>query len=103
MKHTVRHDLGKDLAKKAAMAAFDSYKERYAKYNPTATWHGDRADIAFTAKGMTLKGALDVLPNSIDMDMDVPLLLRPFKGIAMDAVEREIEKWVGKAKRGELG
>lgn len=103
MKHSVPHDLGKDLAKKATLAAFAAYQERFAKYNPTASWTtDDRVQISFTAKGITLKGSLDVTPKSIDVDIDVPFLLRPFKSVAQDAVEREITRWVEKAKRGEV-
>jgi len=103
MKHSVPHDLDKELAKKAALAAFAAYKERLAKYNPTATWTTeDHADISFSARGMALRGSLEVRPSSIDIDLDVPLLLRPFKRVAEEVIEREIEKWVDKAKRGEL-
>lgn len=103
MKHSVPHDLGKATAKKAALAAFDSYKARFAKYNPTATWvTDDKANISFTAKGITLKGSLEVQEKSVDMDLDVPFLLRPFKETALGAVEREITKWMDKAKRGEI-
>lgn len=102
MKHSVPHDLGREPAKKAAVAAFDSYQERYGKYEPKAIWVGDRADISFKAKGMVLRGSLEVREKSIDMDLDVPFFLRPFKDIALAAVEREIGKWVDKAKRGEI-
>ena len=103
MKHSVPHDLGKEAAKKAAIAAFDAYKARYAQYNPTANWTSDdHADISFTAKGITLKGVLEVQPNSIDMDLDVPFLLRPFKAKAMNAIDGEIVNWIGRAKRGEI-
>lgn len=103
MKHSVPHDLTKDTAKKAVLAAFDSYRQRFAKYNPTADWKTeDHADISFTAKGMTLRGSIEVRPASFDLDVDVPLLLRPFKRVAEEAVEREIERWVERAKRGGL-
>ena len=102
MKHSVPHDIGKDLAKKATLAAFAAYQERFSKYSPTAAWSGDRAQISFTAKGITLKGSIDVTPSSIDIDIDVPFLLRPFKSVAQDAVEREIARWVEKARRGEV-
>ena len=103
MKHSVPHDLGRERAKQAAEAAFASYAARFAKYQPTANWTTpDRADISFTAKGITLKGVLEVLPSSIDMDLDVPFLLRPFKDRALGAVDREIGAWIDKAKRGEL-
>src|SRR5262245_23380375 len=103
MKHSVPHDLGKEAAKKAADAAFKAYSARFAKYHPTANWSTpDRADISFTAKGMTLKGVLEVKDKSIDMDLDVPFLLRPFKDVALGAVDKEITKWVDLAKRGEV-
>jgi hypothetical protein len=103
MKHSVPHDLGKDAAKRAAVAAFDSYKAKFAKYNPTANWTSDdKADLSFTAKGITLKGKLEVLANSIDMDLDVPFLLRPFKEKALGAVDQEIKSWIEKARRGDV-
>jgi hypothetical protein len=103
MKHTVPHDLGREKAKAAAEAAFASYAARFAQYRPTATWTSpDRADISFSAKGITLKGVLEVTEASIDMDLDVPFLLRPFKEKALGAIDREISHWVGKARSGEI-
>jgi hypothetical protein len=103
MKHSVPHDLGKDQAKKAAEAAFASYAQKFAKYQPIANWTSpDHADVSFTAKGITLKGVLEVKPTSIDMDLDVPFLLRPFKDKALGAVDREIKAWIDKAKRGQI-
>ncbi|HEX9620504.1 MAG TPA: polyhydroxyalkanoic acid system family protein [Polyangiaceae bacterium] len=103
MKHSVVHDLGQDKAKQVAVAAFDSYKKRFAEYSPTADWVSDRrADIAFKVKGISLTGSLEVGPKSIDMDLDVPFLLRPFKGKALGVVEQEIRRWIGKANAGQL-
>jgi len=103
MKHRVAHDLGKDKAKRAALAAFESYQARFGQYRPTATWvKDDRAEISFTAKGITLRGSLEVTDSAIEMDLDVPFLLRPFKDKALGAIEREIGAWVGKARRGEV-
>jgi hypothetical protein len=103
MKHSVPHDLGRDKARAAAEAALASYAARFAQYRPTATWTSpDRADLSFTAKGITLKGVLEITPTSFEMDLDVPFLLRPFKSKALGAVEREISHWVGKAKSGEI-
>ena len=103
MKHTVTHDLGQDKAKRVAQAAFDAYKARFAEYQPKANWVNDRrADISFSVKGISLKGSMEVGPSTIDMDLDVPFLLRPFKGKAMGVIEEEIRKWIGKAKAGEI-
>jgi|RhiMethySRZTD1v2_1073278.scaffolds.fasta_scaffold12768_2 putative polyhydroxyalkanoic acid system protein len=103
MKHSIAHDLGQARARQVADAAFQNYKERFSKYNPTAHWKNDRScEIAFTVKGMTLRGSVDVTPSNIEMDLDVPFLLRPFKGTALGVIEDEIKKWVTKAKAGEI-
>lgn len=103
MKHAVPHDLGKEQAKKVAEAAFDSYKARFAEYNPTVSWSGERrANISFKVKGITLNGGVDITDKSFDLDLDVPFLLRPFKGKALGVIEEEIRKWIGKAKAGQL-
>jgi hypothetical protein len=51
---------------------------------------------------MTLKGSLEVSPTSIDMDLDVPFLLKPFKGTAISVIEGEIKEWIKRAKAGEI-
>lgn len=104
MKHSVAHALTHDLAKKVAKKALESYQERFAEYEPRLLWQGDsNAEVSFAVKGMNLKGSFEVLADRIDIDMDVPMLLRPFRQKAIDVVEREINKWIDKAKRGELG
>jgi hypothetical protein len=103
MKHAVPHDLGPERAKKVAEAALSSYAQKFAKYQPQASWTSDtRANISFTVKGMSLKGALEVRSNAIEMDLDVPFLLRPFQGTAIGVIEGEIKEWIAKAKAGEI-
>jgi hypothetical protein len=103
MKHAVPHDLPPDLARKAAEAALKAYAERFAEYDPRVTWTGDNAaEVAFSAKGVTLKGTFAILADRIEMEMEVPLLLRMFRQKALDVVEGEILAWVQKAKDGLL-
>ncbi len=99
MKHSVPHDIGQERAKKVAESALESYAKKYANYNPVVTWKGPyKADIAFKIKGMSIGGSLEVLDRSIDMDIDVPFLLRPFKSQALGVIEGEINEWIKKAK-----
>jgi hypothetical protein len=103
MKHGVPHDLGLERAKQVAKAAFASYQEKFAKYNPKANWVDERrCKISFSVKGVTLDGTMEVFADKIEMDLDVPFLLRPFKGKALGVIEEEITKWVQKAKAGEI-
>lgn len=103
MEHSVKHDLGRAMAKKATQAAFAEYAREYSQYKPEVTWHHDyAASVSFTVKGATLKGKVDVNEHDIALDLDVPFLLRPFKSKALEVIEREIREWIEKARRGEL-
>ncbi len=103
MKHDVAHGLETAKAKEVTEKALDAYKKRFAEYNPTIAWEGqNRARIAFNVKGIELRGSVEVDARNISLDLDVPLLLRPFKGKAMSVIEAEIKKWIQKAKDGKI-
>jgi putative polyhydroxyalkanoic acid system protein len=103
MKHQIAHDLDTSLAKEAAVRAFEAYQRRFANYSPTMSWEGERkARIGFSVKGVKLAGSIDILPRAIELDLDVPFLFRPFKGKAIEVIEREVRVWLAKAKNGEL-
>jgi hypothetical protein len=103
MKHSVQHDLSPELAKKVLDKALESYKERFADYDPKMTWVGDKhVDVKFKAKGIAISGGIDLEPKAITFDLDVPFLLRPFKAQALDIIETQIRKWTDRAKNGEI-
>jgi hypothetical protein len=103
MKHSVPHNLPLDAAKKVAQHAIDAYQARFAEYHPTVRWVNEQlAEVSFKARGISLKGTFEILADRIDMDMEVPLLLRMFKQKAIDVVEEEVKKWLGKAHNGEV-
>ena len=103
MKHTVPHDLPFELAKKAADNALQAYRTRFPEFDPQVTWRDERtAHVAFKAKGMSISGVFEIMGDCVAMDMEVPLLLRPFKSKALDVIEGQIREWIDKAKRGEL-
>lgn len=103
MKHSVPHDLGQERAKQAAEAAIAAYGQKFAKYAPQTTWVTPaRANISFNVKGMTLSGSIEVLAKSIDLDLEVPFLLRPFKSQAIHVIENEIREWIDKARAGQV-
>lgn len=104
MEYTIDHDLSPDLARKAAQKAADHYTQKWAKYNAKTTWPSDdRAEISFHVKGIDVAATVDMRPGQIVIDMNkVPLLLRPFKRMALDVVHKTMTKWIEKAKNGEL-
>ena len=103
MKHSVAHTLDKETARQAVQQALDAYAAKLAQYEPKVNWQNpDAAKVSFSVKGFTLNGAVEVATRSIDIDLDVPFVLRPFKKKAIAIIEREIETWLQKATRGEL-
>ena len=104
MQHVIKHDLSPELAKKAANKAAEHYTEKWAKYDAKTTWTSDtHAKISFHVKGVSVAATVDMRPGEVVIDMDkVPLLLRPFKNMALDVVQKTMEKWIDKAKNGEL-
>ena len=105
MQHIIKHDLGPELAKQAANKAAEHYTAKWGKYDAKMTWLSDtHAEISFHAKGVNVVATIDMQPGQVVIDMQkVPLLLRPFKNMALDVVQKTMEKWIVRAKAGELG
>ncbi len=102
VEHDIQHDLEPAQAQRVAKQALQSYSDRFAKYNPEIAWRSDtQADVAFTVKGMRLAGGLKIEPDRFRLSLDVPFVLRPFKGRAFGVIEREVQAWVSKAKSGQ--
>ena len=103
MKHVIKHTLTPELARKVTRKAFDAYAERFKEYNPEVDWKTeDRAEISFRAKGIRLQGTLELKPSAVELELEVPMLLRPFRGRAIGIIDEEIRGWIGKAEAGEL-
>lgn len=103
MKHSIPHDLDLPTAIKVTHRALETYQQRFAEYHPHATWLAENhAKVAFKAKGIKIEGDFQVKPGAVEVDLDVPFLLKPFQKRAIDVVEREVNEWIAKAKRGEL-
>ncbi len=103
MDHRVSHDLDFETAKRVTEKAFESYSKRFSDYSPSMDWQTDRkAKIGFKAKGVSLDGSIELHDGAIEMGLDVPFIFKPFKKRAIQIIEDEIEKWIAKAKAGEI-
>lgn len=103
LKHTIPHDLGLDLGRKATARALESYRDSFTEYNPQGRWVSEnRAEITFTAAGRSLTGAVDVTARTVELELTVPFLFRPFKAIAIGVIEGEIKSWINRARAGDL-
>src|SRR6188474_3429013 len=103
MQHVFRHDLEPAVARRAAGSALASYEKRYARYHPEVVWESDTVvRCSFVARGFRLRATVELLPGAARVDMQVPLILRPFRVLAIARVERELRGWCERAKNGEL-
>ena len=103
MEHRIDHDLSPELAHKAVTRAIQTYSEKLSAYQPKADWvTPDEVHIGFSAKGIKMSGKVKLVPNALLVDMDVPLLLRPFRKKAIDVIETQVRVWIAKAHAGEL-
>jgi hypothetical protein len=103
VKHDIRHDLEMDLAKLVARKAVDAYGEKFAGYDFRSRWIDDtHVELSFAVAGKRLDGSILVRSDALALNLDVPFIFRLFQNKAIDIIEREANKWIAKAKAGEL-
>ena len=103
MKHVIEHGLDAATAHKVTERAFAEYRARYPSYDPTLTWSSERAArIGMSAKGVKLGGSVTLRDGAIDVELEVPLLLRVFQKRAIEVIDREVRSWVERARAGEI-
>ncbi|MGE0787279.1 MAG: polyhydroxyalkanoic acid system family protein [Sandaracinaceae bacterium] len=103
MKHRIHHGLEPALAKTAINKAMEAYSARFSDFSPTFEWVSDyKGLLAFKAKGVKVAGEIEIVGPEVTVDLDVPLILRIFKGKAIEIIEEEVQKWCAKARAGEL-
>ena len=103
MKHIIKYDISPELARKAATKAAERYTEKFSDYDVKTVWNTENnAVISFRVKGLDVSATMDLEPNQVSLDMQVPFILRPFKKKALHVVKEVIRKWIGKARNGEL-
>jgi hypothetical protein len=100
MKHTIEHDLNDAEARVAVQRAFAEYRQAYAEYQPFLIWGDDaHANLGFSVKGIKLSGRIELQPHEVDVELDVPLPLRLFKGKAIAAIDKEVRRFIEIAHR----
>lgn len=103
MQHRIPHGLAHDLARRATRAALESYRQRFAAYEPGGEWRTeDLAIVWFKVAGTRLEGTIEVADQAILLELEVPLVFRPIRKLALEVIEREVRAWIERARVGEL-
>src|SRR5688572_30037909 len=104
MKYVAKHGLAdRTRARTVVEKAYDAYKVKLADHNPTLKWRTDcAADLGFSVMGKTLEVGITVDDAEVRVEGDMPWMFRPFQGKIEKVLGSEIEKWIAKAKAGEI-
>ncbi len=104
MKYVAKHGIADlDRVKTVIEKAYGSYKERLADYNPDLTWKGDRnATVSFTVMKKTIETDFEITTDEIRIEGNIPFLFKPFESKIEKVVGGEVDKWIEKAKSGEI-
>jgi hypothetical protein len=95
MKHVIQHHLDVAQSRRIAERALEHYEKRFARYEPKVRWLDERrADVTFTAKGMAMRGMVELQPGALAVDLEVPFLFRAFRGTAVRLLETELKKFL---------
>ena len=83
--------------------AYEVYKVKLADHNPTLKWkNDDEATLGFSVMGKTLEAGIRITDDEVRIEGDMPFLFRPFQGKVEKVLGSEIEKWLEKARAGEI-
>lgn len=74
---TLPHDLGTQEAKRRIAAGLDRLRQDYVDKlaHSEAVWSGDRADLRIVALGQTVNAELEVMAETVRIEVHLPWLL----------------------------
>ena len=104
MEYKVKHGLSdRAQVRTVVEKAYEAYKQRLANYNPSIKWVSDSAaEIAFSVKGMSMDTKFAIDDSELCITGKIPWLFKPFEKKILDVVGSEVDKWLDKARKGEL-
>ena len=93
MRIAVEHHTTREKARKIVEQRLKNAEKQYGQMASDLDWewHGDTLHVSVKAKGMSLKGTLEVTDTAVIVDGKLPLLARPFETKIRHTVEREAE------------
>lgn len=104
MKYSVQHGLpDRQRVRVVVEKAYVAYEERLSDYKPALSWESDdRATIEFTVMSQSIRALVEFDDDELRIDGKVPLLFKPFQKKIETVLGREMDKWLEKARQGEL-
>jgi hypothetical protein len=94
MRIAVPHKTTRARARKIVEERLHNLQKQYGGHanDVDHQWQGDTLHASFKAKGMSVKGTLEITDTDLIIDGKIPLLARPFESRIRSTVEREAEE-----------
>lgn len=97
----IPHNLGKDEARRRLESGFGNVRKQLAggiggMLNLEERWEGDRLHLSGGALGQKVTGRLDVLPESVRIELDLPEMLALVADRIAGTLKREGQKLLEK-------
>jgi len=104
MKYSVQHGLpDRSRVRTVVEKAYGAYQERLSDYKPKLEWQDDdRATISFSVMSQSLAANVEFNDTELRIDGKVPFLFKPFEKKIQNVLASEMEKWLVKARAGEI-
>jgi putative polyhydroxyalkanoate system protein len=79
---TLPHDLGAEKARQRIATQLEQLREAYIDKlaESEIAWSGDHADLRVVAMGQTATGQLDIAPDSVRIEVQLPWILAALSG-----------------------
>lgn len=104
MKYSVQHGLPeRSRVRTVVEKAYVAYEERLSDYKPRLEWLSEeRATIAFTVMSQSITALVEFDDKELRIDGKVPFLFKAFEGKIEKVLGSEMDKWLVKARAGEI-
>ena len=95
---SIPHKLTQQEARQRLQSGFAEMKTKYAGKiaDLQETWNGDRMEFKVVAAGQTITGRLEVLPEVVKVEADLPWLVAVFAEKFRPKIEEEGRKMLEK-------
>ena len=86
----------RDAAAERIVTSFDEFVSGFddTVSGVTRTWSGDTMEFEFRARGLNFKGTLEVTDADYEIDLSIPLALRPFEGLVAEKLEEGLDDFL---------
>ena len=96
MKVVKPHNMTRQAAAEKIVSSFDEFVSGFddTVSGVTHAWTDSTLEFEFRARGLNFKGTLDVTETDYEVELSIPLALRPFEGLVAEKLEEGLEDFL---------